>query len=536
MPDTPNDRPSVPGTTPEPGPSYKLPSNRRTEALILALTTAAGVLGGIVLTLTLLSLGTPALLWLLGILILVGALAVFFLLMHARARLENTAAEWERQRAVEREAQDAAQRAQREQIESQRAQIELLETNLAHLNSAPAQILPVIRGWEALGISEQELAPQLQILTTLFRGHSRILIQKKFNGGHRNRGVYQIRSSGEADRIVKIARSSDIRAERQAQEWMNQFSQNNGAQYVRDISSDDDDAPGGIVYRLSALRRNAELVSLEMFYRETHNPILCAQIIEQLYSETLPHSEFRKAQTIPLLREYALPERVLERIENALAHIPSLAHVTRADASARVVFENRSYRVRNPLHWAHAVLPTYFDAFFPVACGVIHGDLHSGNVLVEPPMQALWLIDFGKTRQDAPTLLDYARLETDLKFFLLPDGAADYARVAEWEEQLLAPRIATELEPAAETAQAYGEEIQKAHACVAALRRVAVNHDAETQEHPGHFIGDSILPYYLALWHTTMRTLYYTQCSAAQKTFAFLSAAWLSECISQLLR
>lgn len=538
MPDTPNNQPAESNTTGGASPSIALPSTLRYDLLIITMTAFAGLLGGIVITLAYLGLGTSDLLVLLGILIAFGAISVFYVRARAR-RLQQTAlSEWARAARAEHAAQSALVSEQTQQLANQRAQIETFETNLAlaELHDAATGI-PVIRGWQTFGMPEEEIAPQMQMLAALFRGQAEIHIQKKFSGGHRNRGVYQIRSSAEADRIVKIARSSDIRAERQAQEWINRFSQNNGAQYVRDVHSDDDAAPGGIVYRLPSLRRNAVLASLEMFYRETPNPTLCAQIVEQLYGETLPHSEFRHAETIALFREYALPEYVLQRIENALPFIPALAHVTRGDASVRILFGNRSYRARNPLYWAINVLPQYYDTQFAVMCGVIHGDLHSGNVLVEMSGQPLWLIDFAKTRADAPTLSDYARMEADLKFYLVPDGAGEQLSLLQIEEQLLAPRVTSELEPMPELFQPYGEEIQKAGGCIAALRRVAVNHRADAHPHGnGHFVGNSVLPYYLALWHTTMRSLYYTQCSAAQKTYAFLSAGMLSERIIQLRR
>lgn len=531
MPNASNDSRIESDTTQQASNSFSPPSTLRYDLVILALTAFTGLLGGIVITLAYLSPGEPELLWLLGVLLALAALAVFLLRARARARQRAALTEWTRQmqKRLDQSTTLAAQ---------QHTQIQLLETKIAGLEQrdAPATI-PVIRGWHALDLPEQELAPQLQILAALFRGQSQIFIQKKFSGGHRNRGVYLIRSFAEADRIVKIARSSDIRAERQAQEWINRFSQNNGAQYVRGIVSSDDAAPGGIVYRLTALRRNSDISSLETFYRATPQAAACARVVEQLYEETLPHSEFRRQETVALFREHALPERALQRIENALLEIPALSQLTRADSMARIEFGARTYAVMNPLSWAAHEITQYQDAQLEVMCGVIHGDLHSGNVLVETAGQALWLIDFAKTRPHAHTLLDFARMEADLKFFLVGDENADYARVLQLEEQLLAPRGIGELEPSPEIFRAYDEELQKAGACLAALRRVAIHQHAEEPHHgAGHFIGASALPYYLALWHSTMRTLQYTQCSAQQKTYAFLSAAMLCERITQLMR
>lgn len=535
MPDTQNDRLAESAATDEALDSITLASTRRYDFLIIPLTAFAGLLGGLVIALAYLGLGTPDLLLLLGILLALGAISVYLLRVRAHSLQETASSEWARDVRAKREAQDKALREQEVLLENQRAQIETLEAKLTVPAQRDTTAIPVIRGWQALGMPEEEIAPQLQILAALFRGQPSIHIQKRFSGGHRNRGVYQVRSANEADRVVKIARSCDIRAEREAQEWINRFSQNNGAQYVRDVHSDDDDTPGGIVYRLPSLRRNADIASLESFYRATTTPDICAQIVEQLYGETLPHSQFRHAQTIALFREYALPERILQRIENAMQSIPALAHVTRTGETANLAFGSQTYAIRNPLHWASNVMPQYYDAQAGVMSGVIHGDLHSGNVLVELSGQPLWLIDFAKTRAGAHTLFDFARLEADLKFYLLQDDGEDTARVTRIEEALLAPRAATDLEPAAGVFQLHGPAFQKAGACIAALRRVAVNHRADDQPGGyGHFVGDSVLPYYLALWHTTMRSLFYTQCSPAQKTYAFFSAGLLSERITQL--
>jgi Ternary complex associated domain 9 len=51
---------------------------------------------------------------------------------------------------------------------------------------------------------------------------------------------------------------------------------------------------------------------------------------------------------------------------------------------------------------------------------IIHGDLHTQNVLVDPMSQECWPIDFAWTRESSP-LIDLAMLECSLKFLAIPE-------------------------------------------------------------------------------------------------------------------
>lgn len=423
-------------------------------------------------------------------------------------------------------------------LEHERAHIDALEANLAARaqNSNPLRV-PRIYGWHALNMPETESAAQWAILAELFHDQEEIHIQKKFSGGHRNRGVYLVRASAEVDRVVKIARAADIRAERRAQDLVNRYMQNNGGQYVRDAQRAEDDAYGGIVYRLASLRRSAALLNFDAFYRETPGLAACVAVIEQLYNEMLPHSLFRHSQAAPLFREHALPERALKKIAALARQELGLSDEVLESEHVRVMFGTQTLTVRNPLVWAARVMPRYAELTLPASLGVVHGDLHSGNILIEQPSTNVWLIDFAKTRDGAHTLTDFARLEADLKFYLLASDAENYFEHALlFEELLRAPNAARELEIDFREFEKFGAEFQRAAACILALRRVAVQHRREgAEERAGHFVTDSVLPYYLALWQATLRTLKYEQCNRAQKTFAFVSAGMLSERITQLV-
>jgi Ternary complex associated domain 9 len=65
-----------------------------------------------------------------------------------------------------------------------------------------------------------------------------------------------------------------------------------------------------------------------------------------------------------------------------------------------------------------AVSSVLADSIVSPVC-IIHGDLHSQNVLVDPKSKESWPIDFAWCRESSP-VLDLAMLECSLKFLALP--------------------------------------------------------------------------------------------------------------------
>lgn len=512
-------------------------SPARFDLALILFTVVTGLLSGAALSLAFVGSVPLDILFLLGALFLIYIGLVLLVLRRRNAYRE--AEVQARTRAIDKERAKlvAALDEKEHALASQRAQIEALGNQAQQQKISLPLKIPLILGWQSLGMDEVELASQFVILAELFHGQDTVRITKKFSGGYRNRGVYLVRASAEAERVVKIARSADIRAETRAQELINRFSQNNGGQYIRDIHSAEDDALGGIVYRLASLRRTANVSTFAEFYRETHDAAVIAGVVSQLYSDVLPHSQFRHIHSAPLFQEYALPQRVLDKVWESVEKIPALRNLARAAEWVIVDASHMAKLVRNPIYWAEHVMPRYTELKIPSVRGVIHGDLHSGNVLIETPGSNLWIIDFAKTRDDAHTLADYARFEVDLKFHLLQNGQAEeyLAQAVSFEEMLLSPQSKQELDAPLELL-AYNAEFQKAGASIAALRHIASSHQRRADDDiPGHFVGDSVSPYYLALFHATLRTLKYEQHNAAQKTFAFLSASLACDRITQLV-
>ncbi len=110
-----------------------------------------------------------------------------------------------------------------------------------------------------------------------------------------------------------------------------------------------------------------------------------------------------------------------------------------------------------------------------------HGDVNPRNVMCEG--DAIWLIDFEHTGV-APTLIDFARLEANLRLWCLPlrpagENVEDVAR--EFESRLLDHFLGSEggIEPTRELAGSLGakpDDLHKVAHCIAHIRRLASVH------------------------------------------------------------
>jgi hypothetical protein len=197
---------------------------------------------------------------------------------------------------------------------------------------------------------------------------------------------------------------------------------------------------------------------------------------------------------------------------------------------------------RNPLVW----VKDNFDRI----CGlldtpntrrdsIVHGDFHAGNILVEEDrgQPRIWLIDFPHTHV-GPTVQDIARLEADIKFGLLQEDSLEKLEVTDipqFEESLLPvpkenrPYLADLIPNQWPGSLQENSQLKKAWHAVNLLRR-------ETRIDPerNYMAGDDARPYYLALLHATLPTLYYRDRSPWQKLYAFISAALLCERLGKL--
>jgi hypothetical protein len=167
---------------------------------------------------------------------------------------------------------------------------------------------------------------------------------------------------------------------------------------------------------------------------------------------------------------------------------------------------------RNPILWA---LPN--DEFralreFTRVC-LCHGDLHGRNILVDADNH-FWLIDFARVAE-GHALRDFAELETDIKFNLLP--TVDPAVLLPLERALLAPTNFLEASP---TESFDNSRLDHVYQTVTALRRIAFELI--------HLEGDA-REYYIALFFHTINAIRLRYISKEKKEHALLSAALICE-------
>lgn len=189
--------------------------------------------------------------------------------------------------------------------------------------------------------------------------------------------------------------------------------------------------------------------------------------------------------------------------------------------------------LRNPLDWVDKVFRKDKYLFFDNICGdldplinnsstIVHGDFHSGNILVEEvagTSPTIWIIDFPHTHIGS-TVQDIARLEADIKFDLPPDDnlkTLGIRNIYKFEKVLLAPW--SDANTFNQQCPINEEYLEKVWTIVYRLHSRVLD----------RVMGGNVSFYYLALLHATLPVLYYRDRSPWQKLYAFISAALLCE-------
>jgi hypothetical protein len=231
-----------------------------------------------------------------------------------------------------------------------------------------------------------------------------------------------------------------------------------------------------------------------------------------------------------LYDEYKRLQRTYDK-ENRERALPKLGDALRIEALNNFITSEPWFllgdtlRLRNPLNWVEKVFHAQRLGKWAINHhlrhdSIVHGDFHAGNILVteKDKSVAAWLIDFPHMHT-GPTVQDIARLEADIKFWLMP-RTSDYNLLYEWESALLPPSNTPE--PGAEALRPKSApsdpELQKGWQAIDLLRKQA-----------RHYIRDEARNYYLALLHATLPILYYRDRSPEQKLYALISAALLCE-------
>ena len=394
---------------------------------------------------------------------------------------------------------------------------------------------PVIRGTGdevSEAFKKLDLPEHIPILERLFRDHNEVVLKKRFSGGYKNSGVFLVGHPPHlVDCVVKFAPSKDIKEELDRRRLIEGRLGNAGGRYLSHDIGPHDNAPGAVVYTLAGFGEAESLLDFAEFYGQMRDLRTISGLVTRLFTRVLPHSGEKTAGPLRLFEEYSRLARKLPNITIAVQDHPDLAHVRVPDAQVTVALPGvGDVTLRNPLNWTHTTFQTNLrnhtetDAY----AGIVHGDLHSGNILIELPQLNIWIIDFARTRQ-GHTLDDFCRLEADIKFVLTgvaggkqdPDVKRFFQQAYEFEKTVLSPTSARKLSLTMLVNPSQDPQFGKAWECVAAIRDEATN----------HLVGPSIYPYYLGLLHATLPVMYYApeQCNRWQKLYAFVSAGLICE-------
>lgn len=399
---------------------------------------------------------------------------------------------------------------------------------------------------------------QLYILQRLFWGDYRIHV-KSLDGGYSNFGVFQVIEETTENNIrqpglaVKFLSFRDIEKERNVyqpggilHDYPLGFTPGRPTRsWPSDHQLIDSDRLGAVSYQFATLDPDNRLHTLRRLYTQ------CSYQNLEPYVELLFRRlgdwydlQFIKPEDASMGGAHGLYERIWRRRSDIQRGISSLLKSSGETDAASPSFDDldeleeielpflpepwRRTQFYNPIHWInHVLVPGQADCFKAICpYSPIHGDLHTGNILVEEGKETrIWLVDFPNARI-GPSLQDFATMEADIKFNLINLNRCSVDEWLEFEQHLLAP-LSTPVYalnwPWTQGWQPKGE-LLKAWEFIGFLRSWVRNN---------RLVGDDVRSYYLALLHNTLPVVYRdaTQ-TEAQQQYALTSAAWMCEYLS----
>jgi hypothetical protein len=402
-------------------------------------------------------------------------------------------------------------------------------------------------------------AEQLYIMQQLFWGSYRIHV-KPLEGGFSNFGVFHVVEETadhnllQPGKVVKYLSFEDIRKEKAVHE-ANGVLKEHPLAYTpgRPIGNWPPDHQlgmakgrlGAISYELATLQSGGQLNTLNSLYKHLSSQEIISYMqlllgkLERWYSLRLPVSVGS-----PLGGANGTYERLYRRrrdIQNGIIQLiksanPSSSTVLSQDeldteptiALPFLPEDRLREKFSNPVYWINTVLApgraSCFRARSPYS--PVHGDLHTGNVLIEQRSETLiWLIDFPNAHI-GPSLKDFATLEADIKFNLIDMERCSLDDWLRFEEQLLSPLRSPYLaldSPWFQSWKPVAEDLLKAWEFIGFLRRWV----RENQ-----LIGADVRAYYLALLHATLPIVYRYSHTEIQKQCALTSSTWMCEHLS----
>lgn len=345
-------------------------------------------------------------------------------------------------------------------------------------------------------------------------------------GGFSGAQVFIARRGGEPARILKVGRRDDIACERFGNERIGRVL-------------------GDVVPRLLAYREGPRLAGMQLELAESAEPRATRPAtFKQLYeadasTETTELLEaaleevmdrvlgrlYRTAEkdNADLLETYGFTDR-LGRPQFA-AHVAGRAEeIARANGlgTARRLLEESEI----PAPWLGPA--ELYGAWLPgrsltreVYPSLVHGDLNLANILVtclpgEPRPARVWIIDFARLGR-LPSLTDFAKVENDLAYILLPVREPEELRRAQklQEARIASPALEVDLTPLAATP----EEARHAR-LVGTLRRIAARIDPRG--------AAALADYRVALLRYAAHTLGFDEPNLLQRRLALVGCSRLA--------
>lgn len=270
---------------------------------------------------------------------------------------------------------------------------------------------------------------------------------------------------------------------------------------------------GGIVYTFIGL--GGKIHDFADFYYHTNNSKIIAKVIENLFVETLSlqHSRTGAVQSRRSMRQYyeqklrLKPDELLTKSGALLTE----AGILYKSIKGEKFWLPDGKPIPNPLH--HMYTADFNANYFET---VIHGDLHTHNVLIDRRLDT-WLIDFADTGR-GPLLQDYAAFETSLVVEMVEcedrDLLRDWAHALYTADYIVNPPLPAHLKaiPA----------IAKAHQAVQTVRGLAL------RERFG-FMGEAEKTYLIGLFFTMLRLTTVQFLNPVKRAHALLAAAFIAE-------
>jgi hypothetical protein len=391
---------------------------------------------------------------------------------------------------------------------------------------------------------------QLNIMQYLFNDDYQIHV-KKLSGGYSNHGVFRIIQERERDDeldvsgfVLKYLDVKDVRAEISVHGDGGLFAQYPlpytpgrlvGSWPAGDeIALAADDMLGAVYYHLTTLEESSQLRTLTDIYNVESFEGIEPYLVGLFDKRLLPWYRQSRGRMVgkPLggaKGEYERLSNKRGRIQDCISELLSiprqgLRNIDQID----IPFLPEPWgkqTFHNPVSWILKVLDPGTADCFRATChySPVHGDLHTGNILVEQGRRTnIWLIDFPHAHF-GPALLDFATLEADMKYNLLSE---DHCSMEEWlrfEKRLMAPlersRQIAFLAPWHEDWTPENQHLCNAWRIIGFLRERVIS---------SSFMGADVRAYYLALLHATLPVVY-KQHTDFQKQCALVSSAWMCE-------